>query len=414
MVDLLSPGGAIVGLALLGVVAILFAWILRRSSLPGGALAAGLTGGLIAGVLLGPGVLGRAAPGLHESFFVGGAAQRVELEQAELELEGAVAALQATGVSESALREHLDKGAVELSILQQALDQTKRDMRSVFDLGAMLVFGLILLTAPWRSAGRPRADDEPLQSSILSGLSSLIVAGAPAALLGVWTLGLGRAEALAFGVVIGIGAMCPGLRARIVGGAGRRRSVDRAALVAYIAGALVIAVLTISNLITALLALPLLALAIAMRLPASRRLKRSLKGFSSGALAPIIAAVAFVHFDPVAGGATWAFWIAIAIAVVFSTDGRWLGGWLGWWSGGTDAAQREAWRRSAAALNAGVGAVQIGAALLLAGAGLLDDRLLMAVAFGAVTIELTAGARIVFARMFDRGEPFTPRDAPGA
>ncbi|TVQ33987.1 MAG: hypothetical protein EA376_00965 [Phycisphaeraceae bacterium] len=411
---LVTVGAALLGLAMLGAVAILFAWLLRRSEIPGGALAAGLTGGLIAGALLGPGVLGRAAPELHESMFLGGVAERAELERAELEIEGAAAALESTGVSEAALREHLEAGENELAALRDDLTWARDDRRGIFNAAALLAFSIILITAPWRSAGRPRADDEPAQGPILSGLCSLLVAGVPAALLSVWTLGLDRPQALAFGAAIGIGAMCPGLRARVVGSPGRRRGVDRSAITAFVGGALVISALTLSNILTAMFALPLLALLIAMRAPASRTVKRVLKGMSSSVMAPVLTALACIHFDPVAGASTWPFWIAILIAVVFSSDGRWLGGWLGWWSGGTELARGEAWRRSAASLNAGVGAVQIGAALALAGAGLLNDRLLMAVAVGAITVELTAGVRIHFARMFDRGEPFAPPSPPDA
>ena len=68
--DTANQGAAILpdwlgGIALLLAAAFGLAWLLRRSGFPGAAA----VGGVLAGLLLGPGVLGRAAPAMYDRLF---------------------------------------------------------------------------------------------------------------------------------------------------------------------------------------------------------------------------------------------------------------------------------------------------------------------------------------------------------
>lgn len=72
----------VLAVSLAAAVAAAVAWLLRGAGIAGGRPAAAVVGGVLAGVLLGPAVLGRAQPELHERLLRGGVAERIALERA--------------------------------------------------------------------------------------------------------------------------------------------------------------------------------------------------------------------------------------------------------------------------------------------------------------------------------------------
>ena len=89
--------GVIVILTALIPGAVVFAWLLRRARLIGGPSTAAILGGAIAGVLLGATVLGKVAPDLYSTIYIGGARTTAEMRDTQLESERQVAALRSQG-----------------------------------------------------------------------------------------------------------------------------------------------------------------------------------------------------------------------------------------------------------------------------------------------------------------------------
>lgn len=369
------------------------AWMVRRAGPPGGPLAAGLIGGAIAGVLLGATVLGHAAPALHERLFQGGGVERAALVAKEREQEAAVAALRAVDASPVAVTELRARQRVDLAPLQEAYRAARETTLAMLLLGAMALHFLLLVTGAWRIVGRARREPGSTRAALLAGAAFCIVGGVPAALLARWTLRVGWPAAAAFGVAMAIGGF-PGLRSRRVGAPGRGRATDVASITALLAGAFAAGVLARSWLVgVVVLGAPLGLVGRMVRPPRAMTVRR-LRSLTNGVIAPGLAAYAAARVDFSALASAREFWIAVVIGVILASDGRWLGGWLGWWTAGaTRGVRDEAWRRSAAMVNAGVGALQVGAALSLYGTGLLDQAMLGAVLVAAIVLEVTAGAR---------------------
>lgn len=103
-----------------------------------------LVAGLVLGVLLGPAVLGQAAPGVYERMFVGMGEATADLREAEAAHASALRDLQETGVSDAALAER----AVGFE-QQRMLLQARAEQEQVTHLGRLtgrmlaLVFAVV-------------------------------------------------------------------------------------------------------------------------------------------------------------------------------------------------------------------------------------------------------------------------------
>jgi hypothetical protein len=96
------------------------ALVLHRSRLPGGRPAAVVAGGILAGILLGPGVAGAVVPAASSVLFLGGEAERKALQELDLEQEGARTALGAVGASPEAMGALIaDQEAVRGPVLER-------------------------------------------------------------------------------------------------------------------------------------------------------------------------------------------------------------------------------------------------------------------------------------------------------
>jgi hypothetical protein len=186
-------------------IAVLLGELLRRGGLPGSAI----LGGVLAGVLLGPGVLGRAAPETFERFVAGATPQREALATHLRHFEATEAALESSpDLSPAAQAEARADLAAPLAALQAAVDEAA--WRHAAPLrGALLALALLLLLVGWStpigggaSPTRRWADALLLgawAAIVPAGLAMLLLRGdaAPSALLvlaaalavGPWRLG---------------------------------------------------------------------------------------------------------------------------------------------------------------------------------------------------------------------------------
>jgi hypothetical protein len=158
-----------------------------------------LVAGIIAGVLLGPGVLGRVLPEVYDRWFVGGreAAMNVQaLEQKRAEL---LVQIRATGDDAAAAALEQEMSA-RLAMAQATLQQA---MRSHSDRALGFVLALAVAMVVLMSAEAALASDSPWRSVLITARFLVIAGGAalllaqPQLLRGVWWLGAVGALVLA-------------------------------------------------------------------------------------------------------------------------------------------------------------------------------------------------------------------------
>ncbi len=401
----------LIAAALATALGALWAWLLRWAGFPGGALSAGLVGGVIGGLLLGGGITGRAAPDAYERLFIGGVEERQALEALERRQRADLRAMMAVDVTDVAIDELRTQHEAELAPLEDDFDAVRAERRARIGLAALLLAAAWGATAGVRTALSDRRrpmGSEGLVGPLSAGLWSTVIAGVPAGLLAMWTLGADAREAAAFGAALGIGSPFLSVRSRLVGRGARRPGIDLAGATAMAVGVAALAALSEDG-ATPWLALALIVGFIGTRTRrGSKRVRRIIQRLESGVALPGAVALGVATLDPFALGGSGSFWIAALIAALLSSDGRWLGGWLGWWTAGSAAMRAEAWTRSAAMVNAGVGAMQSAAAIALWQAGLLTEAMLAGAIIGAAIVEASAGLRGRIGVMLDRGAPFNP------
>ncbi len=106
-----------------------------------------LAAGILAGVLLGPAVLGRLAPGTHDAWFVGGGEQAKELARERAGLEGRLRMLEGVGVTDVAREELAAQETQRLAPLQAQVQAAQAERRRAIYgwlLGALA--GVMLLS----------------------------------------------------------------------------------------------------------------------------------------------------------------------------------------------------------------------------------------------------------------------------
>lgn len=158
-----------------------------------------LVAGVLAGVLLGPGVLGRAAPGVYDRWFVGGqdaalAVRSLQQKQAELAVQ-----MRATGDDAAGAmleQEMAGRVAMAQATLQQA-------MRAHSDRAMGFVLALVVAMVVLMAIEAVLASDSSWRSVLITARFLILAGGAalllaqPQLLRGVWWLGAGGALLLA-------------------------------------------------------------------------------------------------------------------------------------------------------------------------------------------------------------------------
>ncbi len=392
-------------LLLPAVGAILLAQVMRRAPIP--ELAGLLLGGALAGVLLGASVLGVVAPDFFSAVFVGAEQERAQLIEAQRAHERDMLVMIESDVSDVAIAELQSLHDQEIQSLEQAVEIAERERRQISNTIVTSLFAALLLTGALRSSGRPRNSYQPPSGAIGAAICMLLIAGGPTLLLSRWTLGIAPDEQLAFALCCAIGAAYPTIAGQRAAGEARDLIVLLASALAMLIGLVALAGLMNSTEGAVIFGCAVGGLVLGRFLRPTRTQRRALRAFANVVLIPALAAAAMVYIDLTALVQTRTFWIATVIAVIFASDGRWLGGWLGWWTGGGALGRAYAWRRSSAMLSGEVGPVAVGCIGALAGAGLLSPPLACGAMIGAIGVEITAGVRAQFARSLDRGELFS-------
>lgn len=366
------------------------ALLLRGARCPGGRAGAAMVGGLVVGLLLGPGVMGRVTPRWQEPVFRGGvseaAALREEIERQRVERR----ALQESGVTDVALEEH-DRVvmAPKRAELQQGLDRALAEHRAGLQLIQAVLCGvLVMLGVPsacarsgrlWRRTGE-RGIDTRWRDAGRGALGTVLAASIPGA-LAWWLL---RDVKLAVGVAAALSVpglvMLPcGLFIGCASGAG------------LAASAAMVGLWTVPATIVGVMAFVGLALCVGSERSgrASRRGEREL-GAAYTFVLPALVALGVVMIDPRGVVVTGAFiWLGV-LAVLWSSDGR----WLAWYLAG------HRWTRAGQVVSAGASVGQLVVALACGWAGAADG-VVAALIVGCVVIELTSGVRSSLARQMD-------------
>jgi len=391
---------ALGGLVLLLAVAAALALAFRAARLPGAAVA----GGLLAGLLLGPGTFGRIAPGAFDRLYAGAAAELAEHRAAEHRLGATLFAL---GAAPDAVPDRAEIAELEAEVERTgvAWRAARERHRRPLALGAIVLAALAL--GALGAARLPRAARTPDRARPL--LLGAWLAAVPAILACVALAWFGEprfgATMLAAAATVAVGAWPLGANDRRIaeeafpGGLAWLRGATLvatavAAILLFVAAtrtALPLAVPAAATLGTAFLAgVAVSRLAPDDRMPAWPERAIAL-------VAPGLAALAASSVEPFLD---FRLWPALVLALV-AHDGRWTAAALGaWLPGGVGFAP--AWRLGLAAMPAGAGMVALLAVALVTGlmAAPVGLGLLLGVALG----ELLGPVRVACDRSLRTGD----------
>jgi hypothetical protein len=402
MVEALSNSTLLAIAALTGTAAILSAlaaWLLRGARFPGGWASAAILGGLLAGIFLGPGVLGRVASDAHRAATLGGIEEERAHADRLTEARGAVAALDASGVTGVAIEEYEQRAIADLEPLGEAVDEARIERRGAWDL-ALALFGAALIAFLPLAAVRADSGDLPFsarRAAMLAGLGSILVAGG-VAFVGVsaFTAVGASSAALLFAAACAIGWFIPPLdRAKHE----RLRAVRESfisGLFALAAGsAILLWYLPDSRgWFVAWAFIGALTLwAISMTAMRSHGARKVAQAAVLGVLAPTVVALAASRLDPLPLVREPEFWVTLLVAAIACTDGRWFGALLG--ARALDPGRGFLTTRSVeiatSHTNTGAGLAQVALFAILAAGGPIDEPLLAAGLLGALLLESSAG-----------------------
>lgn len=363
--------------------------LLRRARMPGWAV----IGGVMAGVLLGPTIFGRVMPDTFEHLFVGGIEERHSRQSLERRHAADDKAASAAGLSRAALADMVQRHDLESAEALQHWEHAKwshqrplRNFTYVFVAATLFCAGLFAVP-------RPKLPPPTARATFISALS-----------VGVWAAGLPAvaafvamrylferepAESLMTAAAVAIGPWVmtasdreAASRAEIGGGV----MIQTAGRVASLAAiALAAAALWMYRDGTGLAsAIPLLGLSAGWLIrPANWRKMRAI---TESWMVPTLAASIAVKIDLYEHASLW----PIAVLVLLSGDGRWIGAVLGTMIPGGRRALRT--MRLVLGLMA-AGPTQLAVTALGLHVGLISESIALALLAGAVLIEATVNTR---------------------
>lgn len=391
--------------AALGIPAAILAWALRLSQTPGGRAAAGIVAGIVVGLLAGPGVLAHVRPDLHVRLFAGAAAERAAHDDMQQRQDADAKALLKVGVTPAAVEELRGQHAEALRPLAEARDRAARAHREVLWWTASAALATYLaLVGPSLVPRGSRAVERVARGLFTTrgncfpvGFIAVALAAAVPAALALWLMGASASGAIAWGLLVGVPGVAACLRPPVYV-AGAVGAITAAGLTMILAPGAPAA------LVGAGLFIGLMA---GLGLPESRIAARARRLARSAALAlamPLLTAVACVSVDLalLAGRFPLAFWTALVVALVFSSDGRWAAAWLAW--RGLRRGSPAPTRFATALTNAGAGPATLALLIPLAAAEAITQPMLAGGLLAAGVVEITRGARAWLVRTVE-GEP---------
>jgi hypothetical protein len=404
---------ALVIVGALGVPAAVLAWVLRWCALPGGWAAASIVAGIVVGLLAGPGVMGRVRPDLHTRLFVGAATQRDAADTLERRQNADIKGLLQAGVTPAAIDELRVQHAAELEPLRTAQRDAEREHRRwLWTAASIMVAAYAMCIIPsvlrYRSVGGVPTPDPGLvrgTRGAMVGMLGAIVTGAIPFIAAAWLMRAGLAASLGWALMFAISGLASTIRFEA------RAACLQIVVVSLCFGYMIApssAGPMLWGAVAAGFAIVLLTSAVA-RTPSRARSVRTIRRVTRRAavcvvlpgIAAIVAVTVDLHALAAAPGA--AFWVAIVVAVLYASDGRWGGYWLAWRAAGRADEHHEAWPRSTAMLNSGAGVAQLVMLVLLLAGGTATPQMAAGGLLGAAIVEVTRGARVWLLPTLARG-----------
>jgi hypothetical protein len=371
--------GCVVLVALAGSVSAL----LRHANAVGAAVA----GGLVAGLLLGPTLLGRVAPDLYETVWVGGAAERRAMDDLVSRQGADMAVARFAELDETARAELAAAHERELAPKRAALEAARRDHRRPLRAFALALVGTTLLLGGGLAV--PRADRRGGAGLVLS--MGGWAAALPGAVVFVVLRELLDVELPAALVASGAVAMGPFVLREIdrraaddaeVGGARLCQVVGRFS--SLVGGGLAAWGLWLVGGPATWAALTLVALALGWWAPA--RPDEALRRFLDAFLLPALAACVTLQTDLFVHASLW----PLLLVLLVSGDGRWAGATLGAVLAG---GRRWLPTMRLAMASMACGPTQLAVAAVGVYTGVLSPPLTLALAAGALLLEVGAPIR---------------------
>ncbi|HVZ93451.1 MAG TPA: hypothetical protein VG797_02975 [Phycisphaerales bacterium] len=395
----------VIQVALPLVTASAFALLLRWARVPGEKHGAAIVGGVVAGLLLGPGIFGRVYPARYEALYVGGVAERNELDDLRARQAADLTALRAAGVTPVAVEEAVAGHKAERAPVEVKLSAARAGFsKRVGLIGAAAVMLGVCLSGVFGSIRQIRKTTRTnagVVRAIKTGVAALALAAAPWVAIGLFSPG--SSSVVALSTVFSIPAL-------IAADRGNNATARRAML---FPGAMMSAIAIAGFADVKLVALVIILATVAGPfLPVSwvRRGRRAVMQLLLFVLVPFLACFAMLSIDVREVGHRAEFWALGIAALLLAADGRWFAVWAAGKmarmppAGGASVRGSWGWSRAARiAVGPGVGAVMIGGAILFHAGGKLSDAAVVAAVIGAVAAETTRGLRESVARMMDAG-----------
>ena len=366
--------------------------MLKSARMPGWAV----MGGILAGLLLGPGVFGRILPAQFESLYVGGIEQRQARDQRIRQHGADLVVARNSGAGEEYVtnlrQRHEQALAASEVVLVEARWRHQQPLRlfSIFIIALTLLGSITQLTAE-------RDRRQGLFAPLSIGVGAALLPGTLAFMATWWLWEEPIETALLVGSALAIGPWALGVIDREAadqaeyGGAHMVQLAGRFATIIGLAG------LGLSLWMTGgggrtgglvwelpLLALPLSWLFRPVAAPVVRRLVE-------GVLIPTLAALAMIKVEPLLHFHIW----MVIVMMLLGGDGRWFGAFFG--------AMAPGGRRSMRTMRLILGMMSCGPTMLAiavigAHTNAIPENLTLALILGAGLIELTTSARRTVAR----------------
>lgn len=388
------------GLFLLVGLSLGLAWLVRRAGVPGAAA----VGGVLAGLALGPGVLGRVAPAMHDRMFGAAPEELAAWRAAERAIEATQFAAAQAEVDPASASGQVEVLAREADARRAAWSTAvERARRPFLALAFILAAAVVLVSGLARDGDGARPDGAAGRGLLLGAWNACLPAalvavglrwlGEPAwsptmlatmaaVAAGAWPLATGERDALRAALPHTLASLRPAAMIANV-----------AAVALLVAGAIVashpLATVGAAGLAAALVLGPALA-----RIVPGDRLALSVLAL----LVPPLAALATIRIEPFLDP-RWSLLILLALV---AEDGRWLAGTLGsWLPGGHTFGQ---------AMTIGLAAIPAGPMMLAMAAigleaGFLAPPAGAGLVAGVLLIEVLAPIRSRFAADLARGGP---------
>lgn len=378
---------ALLGAAVIALLAVMLAWLLRRAGLRHGAVVAGV----VTGVMLGPMVLGPSAPAAHVRWITGGGAERTALRDAERLVQARRAAMlqagsvpTATDPEAKAELEAVDRA--RSALLQAHVDFAAPRRWIVLGLAALAILGAMADPGPRQGIWQPTAFAK-------GAWLAMVPMGGTLLCLAFLESERGTAIAFALAACTACAAVAAGTDRALVH---REETTGPLALAARFATLLALAPLIAGLCLAApgtadaqrasWVAFAACIGGLLVHGAAARWTQRA----ADVAVVPALTALLIVPIDL----RTQAHWITSALVALICSDGRWLGAWIGARSSG--ALDGGSPSRTALAAQ-GATTAQLGFTGVLASTVIAPAWGIAMLVFGALYLDITGTLRFAAA-----------------